>query len=90
MPDPVHHARFVEIVGERNVLTAPEDMAPFLREWRDLYQGETPMVLRPGTREEVSAILAHADSNGLKIVPQGGNTGTRTHTRTQTKINTIK
>jgi FAD/FMN-containing dehydrogenase len=75
MLDPVHHARFVEIVGQRNVLTAPEDMAPFLREWRDLYQGETPMVLRPGTREEVSAILAHADANDLKIVPQGGNTG---------------
>ncbi|MHC5654507.1 FAD-binding oxidoreductase [Stappia sp. ICDLI1TA098] len=68
-------SRFAEIVGEANVLTDPQDMAPFLREWRDLYQGETPAVLRPGTREEVAAILAHADANGLKIIPQGGNTG---------------
>lgn len=75
MSDTRHLARFAEIVGERNVLTSPGDMAPYLREWRDLYQGETPMVLRPGTREEVAAILAHADANGLKIIPQGGNTG---------------
>lgn len=75
MLDPVHHARFVEIVGQRNVLTAPEDMAPFLREWRDLYQGETPMVLRPGTREEVSAILAHADATASRSCPRAETPG---------------
>ena len=75
MTDTAPLSRLVEIVGERNALRTPEDTAPYLREWRDLYVGTTPMVLRPGTREEVAAILAHADAHGLKIVPQGGNTG---------------
>lgn len=75
MPESSLLSPLVDIVGPRNALTDPADMAPYLREWRDLYQGETPLVLRPGTREEVSAILAHADRTGLKIVPQGGNTG---------------
>ncbi len=33
------------------------------------------MVLRPGSTAEVSAVLRYADEQGLKIVPQGGNTG---------------
>ena len=75
MNDTAPLSRLIEIVGERNALRTPEDTAPYLREWRDLYVGKTPMVLRPGSREEVAAILAHADAHGLKIVPQGGNTG---------------
>lgn len=70
-----HAARFAELIGAANVLTTASDKAPFLVEWRDLYQGVTPMVLRPGTTDEVSAVLKYADANGLKIVPQGGNTG---------------
>ncbi|HUG61825.1 MAG TPA: FAD-binding oxidoreductase [Methylomirabilota bacterium] len=73
--DPSLLARFVAIVGERNAIADPDDQAPYLTEWRDLYRGETPMVLRPGTAAEVSAILALADRSGVKIVPQGGNTG---------------
>ncbi|MCA1297858.1 FAD-binding oxidoreductase [Stappia indica] len=75
MSDPASLSRLIEIVGERNALRDPADMAPYLREWRDLYVGKTPVVLRPGSREEVSQILAHANAHGLKIVPQGGNTG---------------
>jgi FAD/FMN-containing dehydrogenase len=32
-------------------------------------------VLRPGSTEEVSKVMTYAYENGLKIVPQGGNTG---------------
>ncbi|GAA0778207.1 FAD-binding oxidoreductase [Roseibium denhamense] len=70
-----HAARFADLIGQANVLTLPDDQAPYLIEWRDLYQGVTPMVLRPGTTEEVSAVLNYAYENGLKVVPQGGNTG---------------
>jgi len=70
-----HADRFAEIIGEANVLTTPEDQAPYLTEWRDLYQGVTPLVLRPGSTEEVSAVMAYAYDHDLKIVPQGGNTG---------------
>ena len=67
--------RFAEITGEANALTRPEDQAGYLREWRDLYVGKTPVVLRPGTTEEVSKILALANEHGIGVVPQGGNTG---------------
>lgn len=70
-----HADRFAEMIGAANVLTSPNDQAPYLTEWRDLYQGVTPMVLRPGSTEEVSAVMSYAYQNGLKIVPQGGNTG---------------
>jgi len=70
-----HADRFAEMIGKANVLTTPEDQAPYLTEWRDLYQGVTPLVLRPGSTQEVSAVMAYAYDNDLKIVPQGGNTG---------------
>ena len=42
---------------------------------RGLYHGRSPMVLRPGSIAEVSAILKLANETGTPIVPQGGNTG---------------
>ena len=68
-------ARFVALVGERHAVRAPEDQVPYLKEWRDRYHGTTPVVLLPGSVEEVSAILALANETGTAIVPQGGNTG---------------
>jgi FAD/FMN-containing dehydrogenase len=42
---------------------------------RGLYTGTAAVVLRPGSTEEVSAILKLANETGTAIVPQGGNTG---------------
>jgi len=67
--------RFAAIVGEANAITRAEDQAAYLREWRDRYVGKTPVVLRPGSTEEVSLILALANEEGVGVVPQGGNTG---------------
>lgn len=68
-------ARFTAIVGEAHALTSEADRQPYLSEWRRLYQGKTPLVLRPGTVEDVAKILALANETGTAIVPQGGNTG---------------
>jgi FAD/FMN-containing dehydrogenase len=68
-------ARFAAIVGEKNALTDPADLAPYLTEERGLYQGRSPLVLRPGSTAEVAAILKLANETGTAIVPQGGNTG---------------
>jgi FAD/FMN-containing dehydrogenase len=68
-------SRFAAIVGDRHALTEPADVAPHLVELRGLYRGETPMVLRPGSTEEVAAILKLATETGTAVVPQGGNTG---------------
>jgi D-lactate dehydrogenase (cytochrome) len=67
--------RFAAIVGERNALTDPSDVAPYLIEDRGLYRGHSPMVLRPGSTDEVSAILKLANETATPVVPQGGNTG---------------
>jgi FAD/FMN-containing dehydrogenase len=63
------------IVGPAGYVDRPEDMAPFLTEWRDRWHGDTPLVVRPANTGEVAAVLAHCDRHGLKIVPQGGHTG---------------
>src|SRR6478736_6666691 len=68
-------ARFAAIVGERYAITDPALQQPYLREMRDLYHAHTPMVLRPGSVAEVSAILKLANETRTAIVPQGGNTG---------------
>ncbi len=63
------------IVGARHVVTDAADMAPHLREWRDLYRGKAACVVRPGSTAEVSALMALASMHGIPVVPQGGNTG---------------
>lgn len=68
-------ARFAAIVGERYALREPHDIAPYLVEPRGLWHGRTPLVLRPGSVEEVSRILALATETRTPVVPQGGNTG---------------
>ena len=67
--------RFAAIVGEKYAITDPAMQEPYLVEMRDIYHGRTPMVLRPGSVAEVSAILKLANDTGTAIVPQGGNTG---------------
>jgi FAD/FMN-containing dehydrogenase len=68
-------ARFTDIVGPAHALTDPDQQLPYLREWRDLYEGRASIVLRPGTTEEVAKILALAHERAIPVVPQAGNTG---------------
>jgi FAD/FMN-containing dehydrogenase len=68
-------AAFAAIVGDKGVLTGDTDKAPYLTEWRGLWHGKTPMVLRPSTTQQVSEILKIANTARCAIVPQSGNTG---------------
>ena len=68
-------ARFIGIVGQRYAVTDRQAQEPYLVEMRDLYHGQTPVVLRPGSVNEVAAILKLANKTKTAIVPQGGNTG---------------
>jgi FAD/FMN-containing dehydrogenase len=49
-------ARFRKIVGDKYAVTDATDIAPYVTEERDLYHGRSPLVLRPGSTAEVSAI----------------------------------
>ncbi len=73
--DPELLNRFAAIVGPKYAVTDKSAQEPYLVEMRDLYHGRTPVVLRPGSVEEVSAILKLANETRTAIVPQGGNTG---------------
>jgi FAD/FMN-containing dehydrogenase len=75
VPDAETLDRFARIVGDRYALGDEADMHPYLVEPRDKYFGKAAMVLRPGSVEEVSRILALANETRTGIVPQCGNTG---------------
>jgi FAD/FMN-containing dehydrogenase len=68
-------ARFRAIVGEKYAVTEASDIAPYLTEERGLFHGRSPLVLRPGSTAEVSAICKLATEHRVALVPQGGNTG---------------
>jgi FAD/FMN-containing dehydrogenase len=68
-------ARFRKIVGDKYAITDAADIAPYITEERDLFHGRSPLVLRPGSTAEVSAICKLASEHRIALVPQGGNTG---------------
>jgi len=74
-PAPDLLPRFAAIVGEKYAVTDPAALEPFLIEGRGIYHGRTSMLLRPGSVEEVAAILKLANETKTPLVPQGGNTG---------------
>ena len=74
-PSPETIEALVRIVGADHAIRDTADMAPYLTEWRDRYHGKAALVLKPGSTDEVSAILKCANEARVGIVPQGGNTG---------------
>jgi D-lactate dehydrogenase (cytochrome) len=74
-PSPELLPRFAAIVGNRYAITDPAALEPFLIEGRGLYHGRSAMLLRPGSLDEVVAILKLANDSKTPLVPQGGNTG---------------
>ncbi|WP_027576872.1 FAD-binding oxidoreductase [Bradyrhizobium sp. WSM1743] len=67
--------QFRKIVGERHAITDAADIEPYVTEERNLFHGRSPLVLRPGSTAEVSAICKLASAHNIALVPQGGNTG---------------
>jgi len=67
----------IAICGENNVLTCREEIASYTY---DEYVNQLPgcapeVVVRPGSTEEVSAILKLAEENRVPVTPRGGGTG---------------
>ncbi|HVV64198.1 MAG TPA: FAD-binding oxidoreductase [Rhizomicrobium sp.] len=67
--------RLKEAVGAGGFSEDPAEIAPHLQEWRGTWKGRTPLLLKPGTTEQVSRILAICDETATRVTPQGGNTG---------------
>ncbi|KAJ3075056.1 hypothetical protein HDU98_009344 [Podochytrium sp. JEL0797] len=61
--------------GSQSVLTDLADVEGFNEDWMRKFRGQSHLVLKPKTTQQVSEIMKHAHSRNLAIVTQGGNTG---------------
>ena len=72
------HAGLIERLRQRlgpgGILTDPADTDPYCADWRRLYHGRTPAVLRPASTQEVAAAVRLCAAARVPIVPMGGNT----------------
>ena len=63
------------IVGNEHVLVDADVKASYETDWTGRFTGRASVVVRPGTTEQVAAVLALCTRAGTKVVVQGGNTG---------------
>src|SRR5262245_38815471 len=63
------------IVGSSHVLTDPSVTESYAVDWTGRFRGATPAVVRPGSTDEVAAVMRVCARHGAAVVPQGGNTG---------------
>jgi FAD/FMN-containing dehydrogenase len=64
-----------EIVGVQNYIEDTTQMDSYLNDARGLFNGLSPLILKPLNSEMVSAIVTLCNKACIGIVPQGGNTG---------------
>ena len=77
MPRPPSSATLAELkaaVGPGDWLDSAADLAAYLTDFRQLYRGATPLVLRPRSVEDVAKILTICNREEVAVVPHGGNT----------------
>jgi FAD/FMN-containing dehydrogenase len=67
--------RLRAIVGAGNVLAGDDERAKYDNDITRLFPGRSLAVVRPGSAEEVSAVLKLANETRTPVVPQAGNTG---------------
>lgn len=64
-----------EVVGLDHCLTDPDLRVSYEVDWTGRYRGHAPAVVRPGSIDELSAVMAMCHEAGQPVVLQGGNTG---------------
>ena len=66
--------RLRELLGPSGILTDSADTDPYCEDWRRIYHGRTPAVLRPANTTELAGAVRLCAEAGAPIVPMGGNT----------------
>ncbi|KAG0224634.1 hypothetical protein BGX31_007917 [Mortierella sp. GBA43] len=66
---------FRSILAPSSLTQDKEDLEVFNNDWLGKYRGQSQLVLKPSSTEQVSKILKYCNDNKLAVVPQGGNTG---------------
>ena len=69
------HAALGTIVGPAHVLTDPDLRAGYETDWTRRFIGHCDAVVRPGSVDEVAAVLRWCQDHGVDVTTQGGNTG---------------
>ena len=62
-------------VGDDHVLVDADVRASYETDWTRRFTGTALAVVRPGSTDEVAAVVRVCAARGVGIVPQGGNTG---------------
>ena len=62
-------------LGDGGWTDDPVEIAPWLTEWRNRWNGHTPLMLTPRSTEQVLAAVRICAEHRVAIVPQGGDTG---------------
>lgn len=68
-------AHFKSIVGKTNIITDKDELMGPNTDWIKTVRGQSSLMLKPRTTDEVCAIMKHCDKRSLAVCPQGGNTG---------------
>jgi FAD/FMN-containing dehydrogenase len=66
---------FRDLLGDSGFRDDPDELAPWLTDWRGRYTGKAAALLSPATTQEVAAIVRLAAQLRVALVPQGGNSG---------------
>ena len=66
--------RLGDLMGNR-LIAETDEMASFLVDERDMYQGTAACMVLPDSTDEVAQVLKICSEYGQAVVPQGGNTG---------------
>lgn len=64
-----------DLLGAQYVISGENEMEPYLTDWRRRFTGKACAVLKPGSTDEVAAVVKLCNSARVAVVPQGGNTG---------------
>lgn len=67
--------KFQSILNPNQIITDSTDLVGYNQDWMKKYIGQSQLVLKPKTTEQVSEILKYCNERKLAVVPQGGNTG---------------
>jgi FAD/FMN-containing dehydrogenase len=66
--------RIRRALGDAACLEAPGDIEPFLVDFRRIYHGASPLVVCPGSTNDVAVALSICNELRIGVVPHGGNT----------------
>lgn len=73
--DPTAHVeQLISIVGKQNLILDDDEKQKYIHDWTHSYRGGSVVCL-PDSTTMISDVLKYCNTNGIAVVPQGGNTG---------------